>query len=557
MSKRWVGLVFSLIGCGIMAPALALNNSVGKKGINALRLHQSPYNLLGRKIGLGQVEIGRPGKFGLDKAGAKNTGSNPYSVFYRDNLAISNKNIDNHATMVARVMIGNRKHLRGISPKAKLYASAVGSLQKGGQEQECLATQHIALQNGGDVRAINFSFGESLARDSRENAKLDGKALLTECIDWSARVHNTLYVVAGNQGKGGIPIPTDNFNGITTAYTTKRQGIFTKVDFANLSAFPVGIGRSVIKKEINFGTRRAISLLAPGSNISIYNQRGKIEQVSGTSFAAPHITGSVALLQEYGDRIMKGNRVNLKSIKNLSVPLCSLDCRRHEVMKAVLLNSADKIKDRGDSIFLGMEKTILSEKNFNWLESDAYRNPRIPLDMEMGTGQLNVFRAYQQFSAGQSSPKVFAPKIGWDYRTLAVNSYKDYVLEQPISEGNYIAITLTWDRLVSLNDRNNNNQYDLGETFRDRGLNNLDVYLMPINENNNLRNTCSSISREDSVEHIFCPIPSSGRYKIRVYYQRQINEPTQSYAVAWWTGKGDEAEELQVQGSRGAGEQRR
>ncbi len=548
MGKKWLWLAFSVTCCGVIAPALALNHSVGKDGINALPLHQIPYNLLGRKISIGQVEIGRPGKFGLDKAGVKNKAIAPYSVFYRDNLAISNKNIDNHATMVASVMISNDKRLRGVAPQAKLYASAVGSQQQGGQAQECLSTQHVALQNGGDVRAINFSFGESLARDARENAKLDGRALLTECIDWSARVHDTLYVIAGNQGTGGIPIPTDNFNGITTAYTTKRQGIFTKVDFANLSALPIGIGRSVIKKEINFGARRAVSLLAPGSHISIYNQKGKLEKVSGTSFAAPHITASVALLQEYGDRVMKNNVVNFSKIQDLSVPRCSLDCRRHEVMKAVLLNSADKIKDRGDGVFLGMEKTILSEKNFNWLESDAYQNPRIPLDMQMGTGHLNAFRAYQQFSAGQTPPEVFVPKIGWDYRTLEVNSYKDYVLAQPLSQGNYISITLTWDRLVLLNDRNNNQQYDIGETFRDRSLNNLDVYLMPTNENNNLRNTCSSISREDSVEHIFCPIPSSGRYKIRVYYERQLNEPTQPYALAWWTGK---AEEL---GSRGAGE---
>ena len=539
MNKRLVFLTFSLVCGGVIAPVLALNDSVGEKGINALRLHQSPYNLLGRKIAIGQVEIGRPGKFGLDKAGAKNKAFSPYAVFYRNNWAKSNNNVDNHATMVASVMISNDKSLQGVAPEAKLYSSAVGSLQRGGQPQECLSTQHIALQNGGDVRAINFSFGESLERDSRENAKLDGKALLTECIDWSARVHNVLYVIAGNQGKGGIPIPTDNFNGITTAYAAKRKGIFTKVDFANLSALPIGIGRTLIQKEINFGTRRAISLIAPGSQILAYNQRGQIEQVNGTSFAAPHITASVALLQEYGDRLMSKRRSN--SLANdLGLKRCSLDCRRHEVMKAILLNSADKIQDRGDGSFLGMERTILSEKNFNWLESDAYQNPRIPLDMQMGTGHLNAFRAYQQFSAGQNPPEVFVPSIGWDYRTLAVNSYKDYVLEQPLSQGNYIAITLTWDRLVILNDRNHNQQYDVDETFHDRGLNNLDVYLMPTNENNNLRNTCSSISQEDSVEHIFCPIPSSGRYKIRVHYRRQMNQPNQSYALAWWAAGGNE-----------------
>ncbi|MGK7914238.1 MAG: S8 family serine peptidase, partial [Prochloraceae cyanobacterium] len=350
------------------------------------------------------------------------------------------------------------------------------------------------------------------------------KALLTECIDWSARVHNVLYVVAGNQGKGGIPIPTDNFNGITTAYTTKRQGKFTKVDFANLSALPLGIGSSVIKKEINLGDRRAISLLAPGSQISVYNREGKVEKVNGTSFAAPHITASVALLQEYGDRKLSDK-----------MPNWTLDSRRHQVMKAILLNSADKIEDQGDGLFLGMERTLLSEKNYTWLDSDAYTNPRIPLDIQMGTGQLNVFRAFKQFEGGESSADNFVPPIGWDYGEVAVNNYQDYYLEFPLQETSHVAITLAWDRLVELNDTNRNGKYDIDETFRDRGLNNLDLYLMPAGAESNLRNTCSSLSREDSVEHIFCPVPATGYYKIRVYHRHQFNEPTQSYGLAWQT----------------------
>jgi hypothetical protein len=132
-------------------------------------------------------------------------------------------------------MISSTKASRGIAPGARLYSTAVGSLKTGGQPEECLSAQHIALQNGGDVRAINFSFGETLQRDPRPNALLDGNALLTQCIDWSARVHNVLYAIAGNQGKGGIPIPTDNFNGVNVAFTTRREGIFTKVDVSNLS----------------------------------------------------------------------------------------------------------------------------------------------------------------------------------------------------------------------------------------------------------------------------------------------------------------------------------
>lgn len=523
MNKQVGFSIFAVMSL-LIAPALALNDSVGKNGINARLLHQTPFNLLGRKIGIGQVEVGRPIKLGQDKAANTLKTISPRAVFYRNQYSTPNKNVDDHATMVAEVMIAQDKHLGGVAPKAELYASAVGSLSNGGQPHECLATQHVALQNSGDVRAINFSFGESLERDERDDAQLNGKALLTSCIDWSAQEHDVLYVIAGNQGKGGIPIPTDNFNGITTAYTTKRKGVFRKVDFANLSALPVGIGSSFIKKEINVGERRSVSLLAPGGQISVYNQKGEVEEVSGTSFAAPHITGTVALLQEYGDRQLHSK-----------IPNWSLDSRRHEVMKAVLLNSADKILDRGDGLLLGMERTIMGEKNHTWLEADAYVNPRIPLDIQMGTGQINAWRAYQQFSAGEAASSKLVDPLGWDYGQVAANEYQEYELGQPMVAGSHASITLVWDRLVILNDFNRNQQYDVGETFRDRGLNNLDVYLLPVGEESDMRNVCASSSFEDSIEHIFCPIPTTGRYKIRVYHRHQINEPLQSYGLAWWT----------------------
>ncbi|MEM8829133.1 MAG: S8 family serine peptidase [Cyanobacteria bacterium P01_G01_bin.19] len=517
---------------GLSFPAVALHDSVGESGVNARRLQLEPYNLLGRKIGIGQVEVGRPVKLGIDKAANKLPVLSPSAVFYRDGSAISDKNVDDHASMVAEVMIARDKYLQGVAPQAKLYASAVGSLTEGGQTQECLATQHIASQNSGDVRAINFSFGESLERDEREDARLDGKALLTSCVDWSAKKHNVLYVVAGNQGKGGIPIPTDNFNGIVTAYTKKRDKVFDKVDFANLSDLPVGIGSSFIKKEINFGIRRAVSLLAPGGQIAVYNQKGDIEKVSGTSFAAPHITGTVALLQEYGDRLLNQSRSKSDSKQDKN---WSLDSRRHEVMKAVLLNSSDKIADAGDGLMLNMERTVVGEKNHNWFESDAYQNPRISLDIQMGTGHLNAWRAYQQFSAGQAGDNKQIAPVGWDYNQVAANDYQEYILQQPLIEGSHAAITLVWNRLVLLNDFNRNQKFDEGESFRDRGLNNLDVYLIPIDEESNMRNTCSSSTPEDSIEHIFCPIPATGRYKIRVYFRHQINEPQQAYGLAWWT----------------------
>ncbi|ELR99711.1 S8 family serine peptidase [Gloeocapsa sp. PCC 73106] len=523
MRKKWKLIAVSFLGMGLMTPVIALEISVGFRGINASKLHQEPYNLTGRKIAIGQVEIGRPGKVGWDKLDV-NSKLNLAGVFERDRTAQPNNKLDSHAHMVAMVMVSQDKRLRGVAPDARLYSGAVGPIQGGGQAEECLTTQHIAQQNGTDVRAINFSFGESLHQDSREEPKLDGNALLTQCIDWSARVHNTLYIIAGNQGTGGIPIPTDNYNGITTAYTAKRQDRYIKVDFGNLSAKPQGIGSNLIAREINTGPRRAVSLVAPGHQLTLYNLQGKQETVTGTSFAAPHITASVALLQEYGDRQIAAG-----------APNWSIASRRHEVTKAVLLNSADKIQDSGDGRFLGMERTTLTKNNRTWLESDAYHNESIALDLEMGTGHLNAFRAYQQLSAGQWTSVAPVPTQGWDYGEVKTREHKDYLIEEPLRGGSYVAITLVWNRWIELKDSNQNGQYDLGEGFRDRGLNNLDLYLIPADGNEQVASVCASRTVNDSVEHIFCPIPQTGRYKIRVSYNRQLNYPNQSYALAWWT----------------------
>lgn len=518
---------------GLSSPVLAQStSSVGEAGIDALRLHDFPYNLIGRKIAIGQVEIGRPRQFGLDKAAWGSRGTIKLAgVFLRNSPAKANTNVDPHAQNVASVMIGFDKGFSGVAPAARLYSTAVGSLKTGGQPEECLSAQHVALQNGGDMRAINFSFGETLERDQRPNARLDGNALLTQCIDWSARVHDVLYVIAGNQGRGGIPIPTDNFNGVNVAFTTRRQGIFDKVDVSNLSDATGGVGGRLIGREINVGSRRSIHLVAPGNKISLLNPDGRMTKVTGTSFAAPHATATVALLQEFGDRQLR----MAGFLPAPQKPHWNLNSRRHEVMKAVMLNSADKVQDVGDGLRLGMSRTIFDKQKQDWLTSDAYRDPKIPLHAQMGTGQLNALRAYQQFSAGKWHPFAAVPAVGWDYRTVNASSFWDYVLARPLQQGSFVAITLAWNRLVELNDTNKNGQYDVGERFRDRGLNNLDLYLINTESNAPTSIACASLSSVDSVEHIFCPVPNTGKYKIRVQFRQLMNEANQPYALAWWT----------------------
>ena len=508
-----------------------LNSSVGAAGINAQILQEPPYNLRGRKVGIGQVEIGRPGLLGLDKVSVRNRLMLPAAVFDQDQPAERDTRIDSHAHHVAAIMISKDKEVPGVAPEARLYSAAVGLLDRSGQPEECRSANFIALQNGGDVRAINFSFGESLGQDPRPNAILDGNALLTQCVDWSARVHDVVYVIAGNQGDGGIPIPTDNFNGLNVAYTRRDQGIFRKVDFANLGNELASIADRREGRERNLAGRRSISLVAPGSQMKLLEPNGTVTQASGTSFAAPHVTATIALLQEYSDRRLSQTPAEGSH--------WSGESRRHEVMRAIVINGADKIADPGDGQYLGMNRTILNQRGETWLESDAYRNPALPLDLQMGAGQLNAFRAYQQLSAGQGFPNQPVGAIGWAYDTISksdsrTEAYQDYEIADPLKANTYFSATLAWDRWVDLNDRNNNGEFDLGESFNDRGLNNLDLYLMPAEATDIKDSVGSSVSAVDSIEHLFFQIPQTGRYKLRVYYRQVVHQADQSYGLAWW-----------------------
>ena len=515
-------------------PGLALSDSVGSNGIDALRLHAAPYNLTGEKIAIGQVEIGRPSQFGLDKVAYEAMPVMVQRVLYQDGLATADEYVDGHAANVASVMISQDKLLTGVAPDAMLYSGAVGPLEgRSAQPEECLAAQTVALQNGGDVRAINFSFGEPLSRDPRSNPTLDGNALLTQCIDWSSRVHDTLYVIAGNQGGGGIPIPTDNFNGINVAYSRQIDGVFTKVDFANLGSEPDFRSVRSGGPETNEGARRSINLVAPGSQIELIDPDGRIRVASGTSFASPHVVGAVALMQQLADRQFRAGILNFP-----------LEVRKPVVMKAILLNSADKLADAGDGLNLGMTRTLLDESNEPWTASDAYQNRTVPLHKELGTGHLNVYRAYEQLLPGAFGPDAPIPAIGWNYSALASptaadaatgNQVHDYTFEEPLQAGSYLSATLAWDRVVELDDTNGNDLYDLGETFINKGLNNVDLFLMPAEEDDIANSVWSSESEVDSMEHIFYQIPETGRYKLRVIYRQQVHdEPTQPYALAWW-----------------------
>jgi len=311
------------IALALLVPdtARASEETIGPNGINSAGLTLATGGLLtGNGIGIGQVNAFRPGDptqpDGTDfdtETNIINTSIDPAEVFFGrftdlsspNNVSTFNPAMNNpvgdeileHALQVAGVIISTDTRPPGI-PKATGVAVGADLFSAGdeaalnSQKAKSLVSQYIATRNNGDIRAINLSFAETLS----DSNTLDGNSLYTQFIDWSAAKHDTLYVSAGNQlteqgAPDGLSVPTDNFNGITVAASEKVAGVYRRVWSSNNFSSEVDA----------VGARTSTDIIAPGEDILLASQENINKMDSGTSFAAPHVTGTVALAQEYGD----------------------------------------------------------------------------------------------------------------------------------------------------------------------------------------------------------------------------------------------------------------
>ncbi|MZP28577.1 S8 family serine peptidase [Heliobacterium undosum] len=173
-----------------------------------------------------------------------------------------------HGTHVSGIIAGsdNGIGIVGVAPKTQLYALKVLDEKGEGGQEHVIAAIEWALDNG--IHLLNLSFGSQ-----KPNAKL--RAIMEKANQAGV----TFVAAAGNDA--------------SKAFT--KDSIDYPGRWADLVLTVAAVDRSV--KRAPFSSQGPeLFLAAPGVNILSTYPLNRYVRLSGTSMAAPHITGAAALL---------------------------------------------------------------------------------------------------------------------------------------------------------------------------------------------------------------------------------------------------------------------
>lgn len=423
-----------------------------------------------------------------------------------------------HAHAVAGIMIANdtdkngKNNSIGIAHKANLRAESAflhpdNATKPSDQPIKALRKAVNALLQKDPPSVLNMSWGFGIVQLPKDNP--EGVRVIA---DWLASSNEMLVVSAvGNKAKSvhGYLTPSDGFNVLTVSATGAKS---------TLMKYDVMLEDMLTGKTPD--GRAKPDLMAPGSVIyttnAIHAAKVKDEngnevsvwtgwtdefpkrdgtgntKISGSSFAAPHVSGIAGLLIEAAGKHGWAD-ADVKA------------ARDRRTLRAVLINGTHK-------------QVRVAEKGQTWMDRADARGDKQPLDYELGAGMVDALRSHNILVAGPQ-PRANAGNIGWarESTEAKVNAVAAYKIKDKVRMGTYISATLAWERPTG-----GKNVEDAAYTDT---LANLDLEVFASNTDRR-----SSTSRVDSVEHVYHKTTSEGPFEIRVVNRSDKAVP---FAVAW------------------------
>ncbi|MFV8269086.1 S8 family peptidase [Flavobacterium sp. GT2N3] len=197
---------------------------------------------------------------------------------------LSGKTINNHCTMVSGIIASNRANLigiNGISNNVKLMPLSISPSGDEHDKDIAMAIRY-AVDNGAKV--INMSFGKEFSLH---------KEWVEEAFKY-AEEHNVLLVHSSGNNKFNVDInpyfPTD------VAYEDGSKEVCG--NFINVGATTAKIDSTLVASFSNYG-KKNVDLFAPGDKIYTTTAGNSYAYDSGTSLAAPMVSGVAALIWSY------------------------------------------------------------------------------------------------------------------------------------------------------------------------------------------------------------------------------------------------------------------
>lgn len=434
--------------------------------------------------------------------------------------------LDFHATMVGHVLAGSgyipddggayTYAGLGMAPEAALVSGAVAvgfsntELGSFSTTRESVVSVYEAFFQGIGVAkpdVINSSWGgDDPSASSPEVLAIDGLARQNSTV--------AFVVSAGNGGDDVVSAPASGFNNISVG-SLGGTGFLEPSAFSSQGAADF---YNPVTGETLTGVRSAVDIAAPGERMVLAaylgNQGsiaasipGMVEptppvgeyflNMDGTSFAAPIVTGGVALLKDAGNTLLAGNPE-------------AMDTR---VIKSVIMAA--------------------SQKTIGWDNGqNAMNETTQALDSRSGAGALDLVAAadvYYFGTTGDASMGIEA--TGWDSSTVNLGAGFEYVFASEFSESMAVTVALNWFSVTDF-DANTGSGSEVA-------FSNLDLEVWSVDGSGQfLAKVGESSSTYNNTEFLRIDSLDAGRYGFRVLFDSKVFDTTnavmeETFGLAW------------------------